>query len=71
MACGSCGGARTYTVTAASGQQESVYVSKTKYVWRWISSDGVATETFDSEQEARAHLAAGKHGTLTIVPVQS
>lgn len=68
MACGSCGGARTYTVTAASGEQKPAYVSKVVYVTKWISADGSESKEFSSEAEAMAHVKLGHPGTLMAAP---
>lgn len=67
MGCGSCGGGRSrvYPTVSVAGGPEPV---RTRYVWRWVSSDGLSSKVFDSQGEAADWMKSGNPGALTLEP---
>ena len=53
---------------SADGQQRVVNPRRTKYVWRWVPTNGGESKTFTSESEARDWVKEGNPGSLMVEP---
>jgi hypothetical protein len=67
MCCGR--GNITASPTRTMQHQQTVGDNVPTFMWQWKSFDpnGVKHDPFPSEKEARAWIAAGNPGTLTVV----